>query len=64
MGDACRNVFALGTFSENHDLPRFASFTQDLALAGNMLAFDIMMDGIPVSKSFPHTTLPNKAVPP
>lgn len=50
MRDACNNVFALGTFSENHDLPRFASFTQDLSLAQNMLAFDMMIDGIPISK--------------
>jgi alpha-amylase len=50
MNQACKNIFALGTFSENHDLPRFASFTPDVALAQNMLAFDVMIDGIPVGK--------------
>lgn len=29
---ACGDTTALATFSENHDLPRFGSFTQDLSV--------------------------------
>ncbi|KAF7508534.1 hypothetical protein GJ744_009083 [Endocarpon pusillum] len=46
--DACKDVTLLGTFSENHDLPRFASFTSDLSLAQNILTFNILYEGIPV----------------
>lgn len=38
----------LGTFSENHDSPRFASLTPDLGLAKNVLAFTLLTDGIPI----------------
>jgi alpha-amylase len=38
----------LGSFLENHDNPRFASLTSDLALAKNAIAFTILMDGIPI----------------
>jgi alpha-amylase len=44
----CKDKSVLGTFSENHDLPRFASQTQDLALAKNALALTVMWDGIPI----------------
>ncbi|KAL1953163.1 hypothetical protein VTO42DRAFT_3543 [Malbranchea cinnamomea] len=44
----CNDPRLLGTFSENHDIPRFASYTQDLALAKNVLAFTILFDGIPI----------------
>lgn len=44
----CKDVSLLGTFSENHDLPRFASMTQDLALAKNALALTLLWDGIPI----------------
>ncbi|KAI1342546.1 glycoside hydrolase family 13 protein [Xylariaceae sp. FL0016] len=38
----------LGSFLENHDNPRFASLTSDLALAKNAIAFTMLMDGIPI----------------
>jgi alpha-amylase len=38
----------LGSFLENHDNPRFASVTSDIALAKNAIAFTILMDGIPI----------------
>lgn len=38
----------LGSFVENHDNPRFASLTSDIALAKNAIAFAILMDGIPI----------------
>jgi alpha-amylase len=41
----------LGSFSENQDVPRFASVTQDMALAKNVIAFTILSDGIPISQS-------------
>ncbi|ODH52442.1 hypothetical protein GX48_01505 [Paracoccidioides brasiliensis] len=43
----CRDTSALVTFSENHDLPRFPSYVQDLSLAKNVLTFTILSDGIP-----------------
>lgn len=46
--EACSDVGLLGTFSENHDIPRFASFTDDMALAKNLVTFTIMFDGIPI----------------
>lgn len=44
----CKDISVLGTFTENHDLPRFASQTPDLALAKNALALTILWDGIPI----------------
>lgn len=44
----CKDVSVLGTFSENHDIPRFASQTQDLSLAKNILALTLLWDGIPI----------------
>lgn len=37
-----------GSFLENHDQPRFASLTSDMALAKNAIAFTMLKDGIPV----------------
>lgn len=48
MRTDCKDVSLLGTFSENHDLPRFASQTQDLSLARNVLALTLLWDGIPI----------------
>ena len=45
----CTDTSVLGTFAENHDLPRFASIVSDLALAKNAIAFTILADGIPTS---------------
>lgn len=44
----CRDSTVLGSFSENHDQPRFASKTQDYTLAKNIVAFTILADGIPI----------------
>lgn len=44
----CRDSTLLGTFSENHDVQRFASETSDLSQQMNALTFTIMSDGIPV----------------
>jgi alpha-amylase len=38
----------LGTFLENHDNPRFPSYTSDIALAQNAAAFAMLADGIPI----------------
>ncbi|KAF2020306.1 glycoside hydrolase family 13 protein [Aaosphaeria arxii CBS 175.79] len=48
LRSACKDVTLLTTFSENHDLPRFASQTQDLSLAKNVIALTILWDGIPI----------------
>ncbi|KAL2013069.1 hypothetical protein VTN00DRAFT_594 [Thermoascus crustaceus] len=48
MKEMCPDVTALASFSENHDVPRFASYTKDMALAKNVLAFTILADGIPM----------------
>lgn len=44
----CADPTLLGTFVENHDNARFASHTDDYALAKNALAFLFFADGIPV----------------
>ncbi|KAK4185417.1 glycoside hydrolase [Podospora australis] len=43
----CNDTFALGSFVENHDMPRFASRNQDLAIAKNAMAYILLNDGIP-----------------
>ncbi|CAK7236002.1 hypothetical protein SCUCBS95973_009458 [Sporothrix curviconia] len=45
---ACADPTLLGNFVENHDNPRFASYTSDFALAKNALAFMFLADGIPI----------------
>lgn len=47
----CSDVFALGSFSENHDMPRFPSMNQDMALAKNMMTYILLTDGIPTGMS-------------
>ncbi|KAJ5226572.1 uncharacterized protein N7469_006578 [Penicillium citrinum] len=44
----CKDPTLLGNFIENHDLPRFASFTSDYSLAKNVLSFIFFSDGIPI----------------
>ncbi|RAL16102.1 alpha-amylase [Aspergillus homomorphus CBS 101889] len=46
--DNCPDSTLMGTFIENHDNPRFASYTKDLSLAKNVAAFSILADGIPI----------------
>jgi len=43
----CENVPSLQNFAENQDQTRFASYTDDMALAQNALTFVMMADGIP-----------------
>ncbi|KAI9691345.1 MAG: hypothetical protein M1820_009724 [Bogoriella megaspora] len=44
----CSDPTTLGTFSENHDVSRFASSTDDMALAKNVIAYTLLTDGIPI----------------
>lgn len=44
----CKDSSLLGSFSENHDIPRFGSYTQDLSLARNVIAVTMLTDGIPI----------------
>ncbi|KAL4932676.1 alpha-amylase [Aspergillus undulatus] len=44
----CSDTSLLGSFIENHDNPRFASYTDDYSLAKNVIAFVILDDGIPI----------------
>lgn len=44
----CKDSTVLGSFSENHDQPRFASLTSDMSLAKNIIASTIMNDGVPI----------------
>ena len=46
----CKNVATLGSFSENHDLPRFATIVPGLTLAKNLVAFTMLTEGIPTSE--------------
>lgn len=48
MKSTCKDTSLLGSFSENHDNPRFASLTSDFSLAKNILAFGFVSDGIPI----------------
>ncbi|EGC43184.1 alpha-amylase [Histoplasma capsulatum var. duboisii H88] len=46
--DNCPDSTLIGTFSENHDTPRFANYTNDMSLAKSVLVFTILADGIPI----------------
>ncbi|KAI5357089.1 putative glycosyl hydrolase, family 13, catalytic domain, alpha-amylase, Alpha-amylase, domain C [Septoria linicola] len=48
MRENCKDPTAYGIFSENHDVQRFTELTNDTAQAKNVLAFNIMADGIPI----------------
>ncbi|KAL2131346.1 hypothetical protein VTI74DRAFT_5235 [Chaetomium olivicolor] len=43
----CNDTLALGSFIENHDMPRFANRNDDLALAKNAMTYILLNDGIP-----------------
>ncbi|KAK3348615.1 glycoside hydrolase family 13 protein [Lasiosphaeria hispida] len=43
----CNDTSVLGNFIENHDMPRFASKNDDIALAKNAMTFVILNEGIP-----------------
>ena len=46
--EICPNSTSFGSFSENHDVARFASLTDDSALAKNIITYTVMADGIPI----------------
>ncbi|PWY91121.1 alpha-amylase AmyA [Aspergillus heteromorphus CBS 117.55] len=48
MKHTCPNVTTLTSFSENHDVARFASLEPDINLAKNLLTFTLLSDGIPM----------------
>lgn len=45
---SCKDTSLLGTFLENHDIPRFPSLTSDVSLDENAVAFTLLADGIPI----------------
>ncbi|KAK3984299.1 glycoside hydrolase superfamily [Cladorrhinum sp. PSN332] len=45
---AAKDLSLYGSFLENHDVARFASFTKDMALTKNGIAFMMLKDGIPI----------------
>lgn len=45
---ACLDTSLKGTFTENHDRPRIAHLNPDLSAAKNVLAYNILTDGIPI----------------
>jgi len=47
VAQGCHNVTNMGAFAENHDLPRIASLVPDEQLAANIIAYQIVGDGIP-----------------
>ncbi|CAI7588868.1 unnamed protein product [Penicillium pancosmium] len=44
----CSDPTLLGNFIENHDNPRFASYTSDYSQAKNVISFLFLSDGIPI----------------
>lgn len=48
MKSDCSDTTLLGSFMENHDQPRFASYTSDMSLAKNAIAYTMLADGIPI----------------
>ncbi|KAI5358679.1 Putative glycosyl hydrolase, family 13, catalytic domain, alpha-amylase, Alpha-amylase, domain C [Septoria linicola] len=44
----CSDTTLLGSFLENHDNPRFASFTSSITRIKNAMAFQMLSDGIPI----------------
>lgn len=47
-GHYCQDTTLLGTFTENHDQPRFASYSNDTAILKNALVWASLSDGLPV----------------
>lgn len=46
----CNDTALLGSFIENHDMPRFADRNDDLALAMNAMTYILLNDGIPTGE--------------
>lgn len=50
---SCNDTALMASFIENHDMPRFASYNGDMALAKNAMAYTIVTDGIPQGMILP-----------
>ena len=48
LNQKCSDPTLLAPFAENHDQPRFANQTQDIAKAMNAITFTLLADGIPI----------------
>jgi len=48
MKSLCADTTLLGSFLENHDQRRFPSYTSDVSLTKNAIAFTMLQDGIPI----------------
>jgi len=48
MQATCADTTLLGSFIENHDNPRFPSYTSDYSLAKSAIGFTMLADGIPI----------------
>lgn len=46
--NTCKDISLLGSFSENHDNPRFPSQDHDIAHASNVITYTMVADGIPI----------------
>jgi len=46
--NSCKDVSVLGSFSENHDNPRFPFVNGDMAAVSNLISFSMLADGIPI----------------
>ena len=50
MKACAKDVSVMGVFMENHDVPRIASYTNDTNLLKNVMAWNILADGIPTGE--------------
>ncbi|KAJ5243613.1 hypothetical protein N7489_003709 [Penicillium chrysogenum] len=48
VASSCADSTLLGNFIENHDNPRFPSYTSDYSQAKNVISFLFLSDGIPI----------------
>ncbi|KAK9352807.1 alpha-amylase [Lipomyces doorenjongii] len=48
LKSGCPDTTLLGSFMENHDNPRFPSYTSDESLIKNAISYTILADGIPI----------------
>ncbi|GFF61057.1 acid alpha-amylase [Aspergillus udagawae] len=48
VASKCKDPTLLGNFIENHDNPRFPSYTSDISQAKSVIAYVFLTDGIPI----------------
>ena len=48
LSAGCQDTTLLGTFTENHDVSRFAANVTDVTILQNAMTFSLLTDGIPV----------------